>query len=266
MDGRNPQVAARLANSFNQWKKLDAKRQALMKEQLERIKAHEGILEGQLRDRLARAQVSGAGAEGRDDLTSHEWETRTTINDDTRNSVGGHAHDGASTGSASPTAAAEPGAITLNYSEMEGAAGRERSRFVASRPGRGRRVNRGGNSVGAAASRCNLRYRRLDADEERKRAARAAALAASRAPAVCAAPRRRRGGGGGRRLRMPRPREVRAAVGRSRAPATMDKGTFRSRRLHGARRCRGDAGRPGCCACLAPARSCRSWRRCWPSS
>ena len=43
MDGRNPQVAARLAGSFNQWKKFDAKRQALMKEQLERIKAHEGL-------------------------------------------------------------------------------------------------------------------------------------------------------------------------------------------------------------------------------
>ena len=43
LDKINPQVAARLAGSFNQWKKFDAKRQALMKEQLERIKAHEGL-------------------------------------------------------------------------------------------------------------------------------------------------------------------------------------------------------------------------------
>jgi len=34
----NPQVAARLTTQFNQWKKLDDKRQALIKEQLERIK------------------------------------------------------------------------------------------------------------------------------------------------------------------------------------------------------------------------------------
>ena len=43
MDGRNPQVAARLAGSFNQWKKFDAGRQELMKAQLERVKATEGL-------------------------------------------------------------------------------------------------------------------------------------------------------------------------------------------------------------------------------
>lgn len=34
----NPQMASKLAKQFNQWKKLDGKRQALIKEQLERIK------------------------------------------------------------------------------------------------------------------------------------------------------------------------------------------------------------------------------------
>jgi len=34
----NPQIAAKLAKSFSQWKKLDAKRQALIREQLERIR------------------------------------------------------------------------------------------------------------------------------------------------------------------------------------------------------------------------------------
>merc|ERR1719421_610987 len=41
MDKRNPQVAARLAGAFNMWKKFDARRQALMRAQLERIRATE---------------------------------------------------------------------------------------------------------------------------------------------------------------------------------------------------------------------------------
>ena len=39
----NPQIAARLSKEFNQWKKLDGKRQALIKEQLERIKAVDNL-------------------------------------------------------------------------------------------------------------------------------------------------------------------------------------------------------------------------------
>jgi len=35
----NPQIAAKLAKQFNQWKKFDCKRQALIREQLERIRA-----------------------------------------------------------------------------------------------------------------------------------------------------------------------------------------------------------------------------------
>ena len=37
VDKRNPQVAARLASSFNAWRRHDEGRQALMKAQLERI-------------------------------------------------------------------------------------------------------------------------------------------------------------------------------------------------------------------------------------
>ena len=36
---KNPQLAARLVSTFNQWKRYDTKRQGLMKEQLDRIKA-----------------------------------------------------------------------------------------------------------------------------------------------------------------------------------------------------------------------------------
>ncbi|MCW8998532.1 MAG: aminopeptidase N, partial [Kangiellaceae bacterium] len=39
----NPQIAAGLSKQFNQWKKFDAKRQALIKEQLERIKLTENL-------------------------------------------------------------------------------------------------------------------------------------------------------------------------------------------------------------------------------
>lgn len=39
----NPQIAAGLSKQFNQWKKFDDKRQALIKEQLERIKLTEGL-------------------------------------------------------------------------------------------------------------------------------------------------------------------------------------------------------------------------------
>jgi len=38
LDQRNPQVAARLAQSFNTWRRHDDERQALMRAQLERIK------------------------------------------------------------------------------------------------------------------------------------------------------------------------------------------------------------------------------------
>ena len=43
VDGLNPQVAARLAGSFNAWKRFDESRQAMMKAQLERIVATEGL-------------------------------------------------------------------------------------------------------------------------------------------------------------------------------------------------------------------------------
>ena len=42
---RNPQLGARLCNVFSGWKKYDDKRQALMKAQLERILAVEGLSE-----------------------------------------------------------------------------------------------------------------------------------------------------------------------------------------------------------------------------
>ncbi len=37
LDGANPQVAARLTGAFNQWRRFDAARQALMRDQIERI-------------------------------------------------------------------------------------------------------------------------------------------------------------------------------------------------------------------------------------
>ena len=43
LDALNPQVAARLLQSFSRWKRYDAKRQNLMKEQLKRILDHEGL-------------------------------------------------------------------------------------------------------------------------------------------------------------------------------------------------------------------------------
>ena len=43
IDGKNPQVASRIASTFNQWKRFDSNRQALMKTQLERIVAHKGL-------------------------------------------------------------------------------------------------------------------------------------------------------------------------------------------------------------------------------
>ena len=43
LDGANPQVAARAADAFTSWRKYDARRQALMKAQLERILAHPGL-------------------------------------------------------------------------------------------------------------------------------------------------------------------------------------------------------------------------------
>ena len=43
LDPLNPQIAARLARSFDRWRKFDAKRQALMKEALERIRDNAGL-------------------------------------------------------------------------------------------------------------------------------------------------------------------------------------------------------------------------------
>ena len=43
IDSRNPQVAARVVSSFNQWKKFDSKRRDLAKLQLERILSHKGL-------------------------------------------------------------------------------------------------------------------------------------------------------------------------------------------------------------------------------
>jgi len=43
VDGFNPQVASRLVQAFNRWKKVDAARQALMKAELERMLAHPGL-------------------------------------------------------------------------------------------------------------------------------------------------------------------------------------------------------------------------------
>ncbi|MEM9729487.1 MAG: DUF3458 domain-containing protein, partial [Myxococcota bacterium] len=43
LDGINPQVASRVVSSFNQWKRYEPKRQALMHGELERIAAHPGL-------------------------------------------------------------------------------------------------------------------------------------------------------------------------------------------------------------------------------
>ena len=43
LDGQNPQLAARLVSSFNPWRRFDAARRALMKQQLERIAAHKPL-------------------------------------------------------------------------------------------------------------------------------------------------------------------------------------------------------------------------------
>jgi aminopeptidase N len=46
IDARNPSVASRMVSLFNQWKRFDPKRQALMKAELERIVAKAGISNG----------------------------------------------------------------------------------------------------------------------------------------------------------------------------------------------------------------------------
>ncbi|MCM2323882.1 MAG: aminopeptidase N [Oligoflexia bacterium] len=46
IDRRNANVAARLAGLFNQWKKFDPARQALMRKELQRMMAHEGLSAG----------------------------------------------------------------------------------------------------------------------------------------------------------------------------------------------------------------------------
>jgi aminopeptidase N len=43
LDGRNPQVAARLARCFDRWRKFDAARQAHARQALETIRAHAGL-------------------------------------------------------------------------------------------------------------------------------------------------------------------------------------------------------------------------------
>ena len=43
LDALNPQVAARLASSFNQYRRFDEGRQQLMRAQLERIAAKDGL-------------------------------------------------------------------------------------------------------------------------------------------------------------------------------------------------------------------------------
>lgn len=43
LDGINPQVASRLVSAFNHWRRFDAKRQAAMSRELERIAAHAGL-------------------------------------------------------------------------------------------------------------------------------------------------------------------------------------------------------------------------------
>ncbi len=43
LDGRNPQVASRLARCFDRWKKFDSGRQAHARAALERIRDHAGV-------------------------------------------------------------------------------------------------------------------------------------------------------------------------------------------------------------------------------
>ena len=43
LDPRNPQLASRLVSAFNQWRRYDAARQALMQEQLAGIAAQQGL-------------------------------------------------------------------------------------------------------------------------------------------------------------------------------------------------------------------------------
>jgi aminopeptidase N len=46
IDTRNPSLSSRLVSYFNQWKRFDPKRQALMKAELERIVAKPGLSAG----------------------------------------------------------------------------------------------------------------------------------------------------------------------------------------------------------------------------
>ncbi|WP_157670876.1 aminopeptidase N [Chitinibacter sp. GC72] len=43
LDAINPQIAARLASCFNRWKKIEPSRRELMKQELERIRDHQGL-------------------------------------------------------------------------------------------------------------------------------------------------------------------------------------------------------------------------------
>ena len=53
LDAINPQVASRIVSSFNQWKRFEPGRAALMKAELERIARQSRDLEGCLGDRRA---------------------------------------------------------------------------------------------------------------------------------------------------------------------------------------------------------------------
>ena len=46
LDALNPQVASRMASAFNQWRRYDQDRQALMKIELERIAAVDDLSPG----------------------------------------------------------------------------------------------------------------------------------------------------------------------------------------------------------------------------
>ena len=43
LDRINPQVAARLVTAFNRWRRYDAARQSLMRDELKRIKGVDGL-------------------------------------------------------------------------------------------------------------------------------------------------------------------------------------------------------------------------------
>ena len=52
LDGLNPQVAARLLAPFGQWRRYDEGRQSLIKGEIERVLAKEGLSRGTYENRL----------------------------------------------------------------------------------------------------------------------------------------------------------------------------------------------------------------------